>query len=300
MTATHRQTLLVTGASGHLGRRVIELLLEANAGRVIAATRSPGKLADLAARGIEVRQANFDDPGSLAAAFPGADRLLLISTDAADGTDRRKVQHRNAVKAAEQAGVQHVVYTSLTRPEPGSPIVIAPDHYATEQALADSSLDWTVLRNNVYTDLFLLSLPRAVAAGRLVAATGDGGAGYVTREDCARAAAAALAARDSGRKTLDITGPAVVTHADLAQLLSAITGRPVAYVPVAPETMEAGMVAAGLPEFVARMLVSFDMAIAQGTLAVASSAVAELTGQGPQSVPEFLSAHREALLAAPA
>jgi NAD(P)H dehydrogenase (quinone) len=297
MTTTHQQTLLVTGASGHLGRRAIELLLEANAGHVIATTRTPDKLADLAARGVEVRQADFDDPSSLAAAFAGTDRLLLISTDTLDGTDRRKVQHRNAVAAAEQAGVKHVIYTSFTHTEPGNPAAVAPDHYATELALAASSLDWTVLRNNTYTDMFLMSLPRAVATGQLVAATGTGGAGYVTREDCARAAAAALAAPTSGRTTLDITGPAIVTYAELAQTLSAITERPVTYVPVAPEAMVAGMVGAGLPEPVARMLVTFDIAVAEGALAVASSAVADLTGQAPQSVGEFLAAHREALLA---
>jgi NAD(P)H dehydrogenase (quinone) len=297
MTVTHHQTLLVSGASGHLGRRVVELLLEANAGHVIATTRLPDKLADLAARGVEVRPADFDDPSSLAAAFAGADRLLLISTDTFDGTDRRIVQHRNAVKAAEQARVKHVVYTSTTRSEPGSSLAIAPDHYATEQALTASSLDWTVLRNNLYTDLFLQSLPRAVATGQLVAATGDGGAGYITREDCARAAAAVLAAHTSGRTMLDITGPAVVTYAELAKILSAITERPIAYVPVAPEVIVGGMVAAGLPEFVARMLVTIDVGIAEGTLAVVSSAVADLTSKAPQSVGDFLAAHHEALLA---
>src|SRR5262245_19821558 len=300
MTATHHQTLLVSGASGHLGRRVIELLLAANAGHVIATTRSPGKLADLAARGVAVRQADFDDPASLAAAFAGGDRLLLISTDAVDGTDRRQVQHRNAVAAAEQAGVKHVVYTSLTRPEPGSPIAIAPDHYATEQALKASSLGWTVLRNNVYTNLFLYSLPRAVATGQLVAATGTGGAGYVTREDCARAAAAALAASDTGRRTLDITGPAIVTHAELAQILTAIAERPVTYVPLEPGAIVAGMVAAGLPEPMARVYVTIDIGTAQGTLGVVSNAVADLAGQAPQSVGDFLVAHREALLLQPA
>jgi NAD(P)H dehydrogenase (quinone) len=297
MTVIHRQTLLVTGASGHLGRRVIELLLEANAGHVIATTRTPDKLADLAARGVEVRQADFDDPSSLVAAFAGADRLLLISTDAVDGTDRRQVQHRNAVKAADQAGVKHVLYTSLTRPEPGSPILLAPDHHATEQALADSSLDWTLLRNNVYTDLFLMSLPHAVATGQLVAAAGTGAVGFVTREDCARAAAAALASQSSGRTTLDITGPALLTRAELAQIVSAITERPVAYVPVTAEAMVAGMVAAGLPQFVAELLVSFEVATAEGQLAVVSSAVADLTGKAPQSVGEFLAANREALVA---
>ncbi len=199
MNENNRRTLLVIGASGHLGQRVIELLLEANAGHVIAATRTPEKLAHLVARDVEVRKADFDDPGTLASAFAGVDRLLLISTDALDGTDRRIVQHRNAINAAAQAKVKHVVYTSLTNPEPGSPIAIAPDHYATEQVLAASGLDWTVLRNNIYTDYQLAGLTRAVATGQLVSAAGDGGVGYVTREDCARAAAAALTARSSGR-----------------------------------------------------------------------------------------------------
>jgi NAD(P)H dehydrogenase (quinone) len=296
MSANHRRTLLVTGASGHLGQRVIELLLEANAGRVIAATRTPEKLAHLAARDVEVRKADFDDPSTLATAFAGVDRLLLISTDVLDGTDRRQVQHRNAVKAAEQAGVKHVVYTSLTRPEPGSPIAIAPDHYVTEQALAASTLDWTVLRNNVYTDFLLQSLPRAVATGQLVVVAGDGKTGYVTREDCARAAAAALAAHDSGRMTLDITGPAGITQAELAEIVGDVSGQLVAYVPVPADAIVAGMVAAGLPQPMAEAYVTFGVAAADGTLAVVSTAVADLTGKAPQSVHDYLAAHREALL----
>jgi NAD(P)H dehydrogenase (quinone) len=297
MTENLRRTVLVTGASGHLGQRVIELLLESQADYVIAATRTPEKLAHLAERDVEVRKADFDDPSSLTTAFEGVERLLLISTDTLDGTDRRIVQHRNAVSAANQAGVKHVVYTSLINPEPGSPIAIAPDHYATEQALAATSLDWTVLRNNVYTDYQLPSLARAVATGQLVSAAGDGGVGYVTREDCARAAAAALAAHNSGRVTLDITGPAIVTQADLAQIASAITGRTVTYVSVTPDDIIAGMVAAGLPPLVAKAYASFDIGIAQGTLAVASSAVTDLTGKAPQTVHDYLAAQREALLA---
>lgn len=296
MTEHHQPTLLVTGASGKLGRRVVELLLEAKAGRVIAATRTPDKLADLSAQGVEIRQADFDNPASLTAAFAGVERLLLISTDVVDGTERRIVQHRNAVNAAVQAGVKHVVYTSLIRPEPGSPIAIAPDHYATEQALASSPLDWTILRNNVYTDFLLFSLPRAAATGQLVAAAGEGGVGYVTREDCARAAAAALAASTSGRTTLDITGPALVTHAELARMVSTIAERPITYVPVTAEVLKAGMVTAGLPEAMAGVFVSFDTGIAQGTLAVVSTAVADLTGQPPQSVGDYLFAHRAALV----
>lgn len=298
--SSHPQNLLVTGASGHLGRRVVELLLEAGAGHVIAATRTPKKLADLAARGVEVRQADFDQADSLAAAFAGVDRLLLISTDAVMEPGHRLAQHRAAITAAVKAGVKHVVYTSLIRPEPGTPITIAGDHSGTEQALAESPLDWTVLRNNVYTDTLLMSLPQAVAMGQLVAAAGEGGVGYVTREDCARAAAAALASSAGGRVTLDITGPEVVTHADLARIISEISGRPVSYVNVAPEAMQNILVGVGLPPFYAEALVSFQTATAQGFLGITTNAVAELTGTAPQSVRDYLLAHQEALLAVPA
>jgi len=296
MSHTQKPTLLVTGASGKLGQRVLELLLEAQTGSIIATTRTPEKLAAFAARGVTVRPADFDDPASLRQAFAGADRLLLISTDAVDGTDRRTKQHLSAIKAASDAGVKHVIYTSLTRPEPGTPITLAPDHYATEQALAASSLDWTVLRNNVYTDGLLQNLPRAVATGQLMAAAGAGGTGFVTREDCARAAAAVLTAETSGRRTLDVPGPAVVTHSELAQIAQEITGRPVTYVPVPAETLKAGIVASGLPGFVADLIVSFDLATAQDILAVATSTVQELTGRPAQSVREFLTERRAALL----
>ncbi len=289
-------TLIVTGAGGHLGRRVIELLLEKPSGaRIVATTRSPEKLADLAARGVEVRAADFDRPEMLAAAFAGGDRLLLISTDVVGQADRRLNQHRNAVAAAQAAGVKHVVYTSLVRPEPGTPITLAPDHHGTEQALAASTLDWTVLRNNVYTESLLGALPRAVASGQLVAAAADGRAAYVTREDCARVAAAALASTNTGRSTLDITGPAAVSQAEIAAIAGELTGKPVAYVPVPAEGLAAGLAQAGLPGFVVDLVVSFDVAIAQGYLDGVSTSVADLTGAPAQSVREFLMENRAAL-----
>jgi len=291
-------TLLVTGGSGGLGRRVLELLLEAKAGNLIATTRKPEKLADLAARGVVVRKADFEDPGSLPDAFAGADRLLLISTDAVDKPGRRIAQHRAALDAAVRAGVKHVIYTSLTAPEPDSPITFAPDHYGTEQALAASQMGWTILRNNVYTEGLIRSLPQAVASGKLVAAAGDGGAAYVTREDCARAAASALAAQGLNRKILDITGPAVVTHSDLARIASDLTGRPVIYTSIPADELRKGMMAAGIPEVFADIMVSFDVARAKGTLAVVSNAVQELTGRAPTSVAAFLESQRAALLPA--
>jgi NAD(P)H dehydrogenase (quinone) len=292
------QTLLVTGASGHLGRRVVELLLEAKAGTVIAATRDPAKLADLAARGAVVRKADFDDAGSLVEAFAGVDRLLLISTDALDRPGRRLAQHEAAVRAAVDAGVQHIVYTSLTNPGPESPILLAPDHFKTEAAIAATKLGFTLLRNNLYTDYLLQSLQRAVATGQLVSATGSGGVGFVTREDCARAAAAALASSESGRVTLDITGPAVVTYAEVAAIASELAGRAIVHVPVDAAALVGGMVASGLPQPLAEVFTSFDVAVDRGALAVASKAVLDLTGRAPTSVAEFLGANRGALLAA--
>ncbi len=289
-------TLIVTGAGGHLGRRVIELLLAKPTGaRIIATTRAPEKLADLAARGVEVRAADFDKPETLAAAFAGGDRLLLISTDVVGQGNRRLNQHRNAIAAAQAAGIQHVVYTSLVNPEPGTPITLAPDHHGTEQALAASTLDWTVLRNNVYAESLLGSLPRAVATGQWVAAAGDGRTAFVTREDCARAAAAALDADRAGRSVLDITGPAAVSHAEIAAIVGELAGRPVTYVPVPADALATGLAQAGLPGFVVDLIVSFDLATAQGYLSSVSTAVADLAGAPAQDVRAFLEANRQAL-----
>lgn len=289
--------LLVTGAGGQLGRRVVDLLLALGAGPLIVTTRHPERLGELRARGVEVRHADFEAKASLAEAFAGAARLLLISTDAVDRPGRRIAQHRNAIEAAMRAGVRHVVYTSLTNPGPGSPITIAPDHQSTEDALADSGLGVTILRNNLYMDFLVTSLQRAFSTGQLVAAAGDGRTGYVTREDCARAAAAALAADFDGKRVLDITGPATVSQGDVARIASELTGRPIAYVPVPREALERGMQEAGTPAAVATLLASFDEAIARGTLDVATNAVEELTGKPAEDVRSFLARHKAALLA---
>jgi NAD(P)H dehydrogenase (quinone) len=292
----NKPTLLVTGASGHLGQRVLELLLEADAGTVVAATRTPDNLPDFAARGVIVRRADFDDPASLKAAFAGVDRLLVISTDAVGVPGQRIQQHRNAVQAAEEAGVKHVVYTSVVNPEPGTPVKIAGDHYGTEQALNASRMGWTVLRGNIYAEVLLGSLPQAVQTGQLFAAAGDGRTAFITREDFARAAAAALAAPFDGRRTLEITGPEALSRDDVARIVTDLTGKPVTYIPVPMEAVIQGMIAAGLPQQMAEAYASFDDAVAQGIFDTVSNSVEELTGRKPTSVAEFLAANREALL----
>ncbi len=297
MSAISERTLFVTGASGHLGRRVVELLLEKDAGKIVAGTRKPEKLEDLAARGVVVRQVDFEDPKGLEQALAGVDRVLIISTDAIDRPGRRLAQHRAAVAAAVSARVKHAVYTSMPNPET-SPVVFAPDHLGTEQALKASGLSFTILRNCWYTDFLIPGLAFAVASGKLTTATGQGAAPYVTREDCAQAAAAALASTDTDNKTWNIAGPEAVTYEDLAKIASDLTGRSVLFDPVTPEQREAQLIAAGTPEFIAKLLISSQMAIAQGKMGTPTTAVKELAGREPVSVREFLAAHRDALLPA--
>lgn len=294
MTAMQNGPFLVTGASGQLGRRVVELLLEGGAGPVIATTRSVDKLTRLAAQGIEVRSADFSNPVGLKNAFAGAKRLLIISTDALE-PGKRLVAHNGAIEAAVAAGVEHIVYTSLTNPGPDSPITFAVDHRETEALLVESGIPHTILRNNLYTDLFLMSAPQAIKSGQLFAATGQGRAGYVTREDCARAAAAALM-RETETKTYDVTGPDLVSQADLAAILSDLSGKTIAYVPITVDDLRAGMIANGLPPTTADAFASFDEAIAKGHMAVSTNAVKDLTGKAPASVRDFLGKNAASLL----
>lgn len=290
-------TLLVTGASGQLGRRVIHHLLQTHKvapQRIIATTRQPAALADLAEKGIVVRQADFEDPASLATAFAGADRLLLISTDALDRPGRRREQHLNAINAAAKAGVKHVVYTSMPRPEAGSPIPFAPDHLGTEQALAASPMSWTVLRHNWYAENLHLSLPGVLASGRWYSAAGDGATAYVTREDCARADAAALASADTSRTTLNITGPAALSASQIAALATQVLGKPIQVVPVSAEQLAQGMAAAGVPAFMVPLLVSFDLNAAADRIGTVSDDVLRLTGTPAQALQEWLTVNKVA------
>ncbi|CAN5127369.1 SDR family oxidoreductase [soil metagenome] len=285
--------LLVTGAGGQLGRRVVELLIEAGVANIVATSRDPAKLADLAARGVETRRADFDEPASLPAAFAGADRLLLISTDTLGQPGQRIAQHRAASAAAQAAGVRHVVYTSApgARPEVGGGII--DDHFWTEQALAASAMTWTINRHNLYAELVLLNVGQVLAAGALYSATAGQGRPYVTREDCARSDAAALQ-RGEGRQIFDISGPAAVTQDEVAALLSAFSGRPVVHHDVPNAGLRQGLKAAGLPPFFVDALANFDHEASQGQHAIVTDAVEALTGQAPVSVKAFLEANKAA------
>ncbi|MEH0419482.1 NAD(P)H-binding protein [Streptomyces sp. B21-083] len=285
--------LAVSGASGHLGRQVTALLFDqVSPVDVVLLTRSPEGLADAAARGADVRPADFDDPDGLAEALAGVERLLLISTDA---VGQSVTQHRAAIDAAVAAGVKHVIYTSLYRPDKGNPAGAADAHRETEEALTASPLAWTFLRNNLYAENQIATVAQAVASGRLVTNAGDGAVAYVAREDCAAAAAAVLTGEGHAGQAYDITGPAALSAADLAALGTTLTGAPVAVVQVDDDALIAGLVAAGLPEPVAPWIASFGVASREGWLDQPSSAVQDLTGRAPVSVRDVLEAHRAEL-----
>ena len=272
-------TIAITGASGALGRATAELVLQAVDPRdVVLSTRHPQLLADLAARGADVRRVDFADPGTLGAAFVGVDRLLLISTDVVGS---RLDPQRAAVAAAAEAGVRHVAYTSVPEPVSANPAVVVADHFGTEQALRASSMQWTMLRNNLYTHLQVPGIEQAAATGRLVSNGGTGVSAYVTREDCAAAAAAVRTQDGQEGRAYDITGPAALSAADLAALAGEIGDREVELVDVDDAAYLAGLRAAGFPDGAAELLTSFGAATRGGFLATVSSVVADLTGRPP-------------------
>jgi NAD(P)H dehydrogenase (quinone) len=293
MSKFSNAVLGVTGASGHLGRRVVELLLEGGANHIVAMTRSPDKLADLAARGVETRAVSFDDAAGMRTAFAGIDRLLLVSTD---DLAERTAQQGAAVDAAVAAGVGHLLYTSLTSPYPDPAAPIPDSHFWTEVRIAASGRNFSILRNNQYTDYLIPSARHAIASGTLVHASGDGRRAYVTREDCAAAAAGALLGAE-GKRIFDIAGPAALSSDDLAALCADLSGKPVTAEAVAAKALAAGLAAAGVPDEMAEVMVRFDTDTAKGYLGIVTSHVEELTGRVPQSVADFLAADSQALAA---
>lgn len=290
--------LLVTGAGGHLGRRVIELLLEAGVPAVTAASRQPGKISDLAARGARLRSADFDDPASLDEAFASVDRLLLISTDALGTPGQRQRQHKAAVDAAVKAGVKHIVYTSMVSPESDSPIPFAPDHLATEQAIENSGIPYTILRVNWYAEYFFVNLPSALRFGKWLTSAGEGHTAYVARDDVARAAAAALRSATDRCRRFDITGPQALTPAQVVTSVNTIFNSNIKLVSVSDEVLAATLADSGTPGPLVELVVAMEQNSREGRVAVVSDAVEQLTGKPPISLFEFLLDHRLDLLLA--
>jgi NAD(P)H dehydrogenase (quinone) len=270
----------VTGASGHLGRLVAAgLTAAAGPGEVVLITRSPDAVATQP--GTTVRPGDFARSETLDHAFAGIETLLLISTDT---VGVRLEQQRAAIAAAARAGVGRVLYTSVPNPVAGNPAFVVPDHAGTEAALRESGMAWTALRNNLYAHMQLPGMQRAAATGRLVTNQGQGRAAYVTREDCAAAAVAAMLAGGDGNQAYDVTGPEALGAADLA----ALAGDLVEVVPVTDDEYVAGLIAANLPEPLARGLASFGAGIREGYFSDVTKVVQDLTGRPATSLGTLL------------
>jgi NAD(P)H dehydrogenase (quinone) len=289
--------ILVTGASGQLGSAVLAHLLadgKVAASDIIAASRNPAKLADIAAKGVETRAADFDDAASLEAAFAGVDRVLLISTDELAVPGKRLVQHKAAVAAAAKAGVKHILYTSMPNPDQ-SVISFAPDHLGTEEAIKASGLGYTIIRNSWYTDNYFMGMPHSLQIGQWYTSTGDGRVANISRADCAAAAAAAVANPPAGNCILTLTGPEALNADQIAKAVSDAAGKPLQVVQVTDEQLAAGVRGAGMPEFVVDLVVTADANIRAGNFDVVTDVFETLTGRKPQTVADFFQQHKAAL-----
>jgi len=274
------EKIIVSGASGNLGGRTVEELLTrgVSASRLILVSRTPEELKQYADRGASVRFGDFTKPESLPAAYAGGTRMLLISVGG-NGEVTATALLKRAIDAAKAAGVRHIAYTSYVGITRGDTAGRAADHQATEEALRASGVAWTMLRNSIYMHGQIGQAARWVADGRAVIPPNESPIGYVTREDCARAAAAVLSTPGHEGKAYDITGPELIGVREAAAIASAATGKPI-------EVVQGG--ADVRPGF------------GRPAMAFTTTHFEELTGRKPTSLRELFEANKAALLAPPA
>jgi NAD(P)H dehydrogenase (quinone) len=290
--------LVITGASGELGRKVTALLIAAGrAADLILVSRNPAALVEAAAAGATVRQGDYNDPAALETALAGAERMLLISGLA---IGRRRVQHREAIAAAKRAGVKHVIYTSSAGLVPKSPSWAVHDHHATECDLFTSGLAYTVLRNSQYAEVIATMLaPMAVEQGAMVMSTGEGRIAFVSKDDCAAAAAAVLTGDGHEGAIYEISGPEFSSFREATALAAEFSGRPVEYSLCTAEEKLAMFDAMGVPRdyidgmfnegtgaWCSNEMVTYETAIREGYFAICSGHVELLTGRKPKTLRE--------------
>lgn len=268
--------IAITGATGQLGRLVIEALLPHQpADRLVAIVRDPQKAKDLSDRGIQVRQADYADEPALAAALRGVDRLLLIS---GSEVGQRAVQHRNIINAAKAAGVSFIAYTSLLHAD-RSPLGLHVEHVDTEKRLAGAGIPYTLLRNGWYVENYLVSAPAAIEHGVFIGAAGDGKIAAAPRADYAEAAARVM--RESGHagKVYELAADRAWTLSELAAELSRQSGKSVAYQNLSEAGFAAALKSVGLPDGLAGMLADSDAGAAKGGLFDDSKTLSRLLGR---------------------
>lgn len=271
-------SVVVTGATGQLGRLVVESLLQRGvpAGEIVATGRNLDKIKDLADRGVRTVKADFNDPESLKTAFAGAQKVLLIS---ASDVGQRIPQHTNAIEAAKAAGVELIAYTSVVGAD-STTMILAADHQATEAVLATAGIPHALLRNSWYHENYTETLPATLERGVIVGSAGEGKVSAASRIDYAEAAAVVLTTDGHAGAVYELGGDVAYTQSELAAEITAQSGTQVAYqnIPVAEyEKMLADVV--GLPAPVAAMVSDIDRAVSEGDLEIRSGDLSRLIGR---------------------
>lgn len=268
--------IAVTGATGQLGRLVIDALLKkVPASEIIAAVRNPEKASDLAALGLQVRKADYSQPATLDTAFQGVDKLLLISSSE---VGQRVTQHTAVINAAKHAGVKLLAYTSLLHADT-SVLGLGEEHRATEALLHESGLPVVLLRNGWYTENYAASIAPAVAHGAFIGAVGNGRIASAAREDYAQAAATVLTQEDQAGKVYELAGDDSYTLAEFSAEIARQSGKPVVYKDLSETDFKQALISAGLPEGFASMLADSDAGAAKGGLFDDSHTLSKLIGR---------------------
>jgi len=273
---------VITGATGHLGRLVVQELLRRGVpvGDITATGRDITKVKDLADRGVRVLAIDYDDPASLDAAFRGADRILLVSASEVGASEpgRRAQQHENAIDAAVRAGAGLLAYTSIANAGTTG-MRLAAEHQATEAALRASGLTYTLLRNSWYVENYTAQVPAILQRGSLAGSAGDGRVSAATRADYAAAAAAVLTGDGHAGRAYELGGDEAFTLAELAAEIGAQAGQPVGYLDLPEDEYARLLASAGLPEAAAVTLADADRGLARGDLFVDSGHLRQLIGR---------------------
>mgnify|MGYP001300073210 CR=1 FL=1 len=281
-------SIVVTGATGHLGRLIVEGLLRdgVTPDEIVAAGRSTDKIADLADRGVRVVQMDYTDPESMAVAFAGAQTLMLVSSSE---VGQRAAQHGAAIDAAKLAGVGRIVYTSAPKAD-NTALILAPEHKITEELIRASGIPFTILRNGWYSENYAGTATQAKEAGILAASVGDGLVASASRVDYADAAVAVLTGEGHENAVYELSGDTAWSHTELAAVLTDILGRDVAYAPLTEAEHLAALAAAGLDAGTAGFVVALDGNIRDGLLAETSGELRALIGRPTTPLREGLAA----------
>jgi NAD(P)H dehydrogenase (quinone) len=270
---SHEMKIGITAATGQLGRIVVDRLkTKAPAADIVAIVRSAGKAADL---GVNVREADYNDPDALERALEGIDTLLLISSSE---VGQRARQHHNVIEAAKKAGVRRLVYTSLLRADTSS-LSLAGEHDTTEKEVRAAGIPFTILRNGWYTENYTGSIPGALAGGAFLGSAGEGRISSASRADYADAAVAVLTSDGHEGKTYELAGDDAYTLSDLAAEVSRQTGRQIPYKNLSEGDYAAALEGFGLPTSLAQAIAGWDASAAQGALFAEDSELSKLIGR---------------------